>query len=127
MSKTVKKVAKCILNVATHPSFTAGALPAGSYDYNVTEFLPKGAFIVGVKTLETTSLAGGTSLTVKQGSGAGQVLVAAVVTANWSGARTPAIGTDPDGVKITSGGNLGFTSVGDFTAGVVEVYIEYIY
>lgn len=127
MSKTIKKVAKVIVNIPTHASWDGSKLPAGSYDYNITEFLPKGAFIVGVKTLETTTLVGGTSMTVKVGASTGQVLVAAVAIADQTGARTPAIATDPDGVKITTGGNLGFTSVGDYTAGVQEVYVEYIY
>lgn len=127
MPKTIKKVAKCILNVATHPSFTSGALPAGSYNYNITEYLPKGAFVVGLKTVETTSLAGGTSMTIKCGSGTGQVLAAAIAIANQTGVRTPAIAADADGDKITTAGNLGFTSVGDYTAGVYEVYVEYIY
>jgi hypothetical protein len=127
MAKTQKRILKCILDVATHPSFTAGSLLAGSYDFNVTESLPKGALVTEIKGNETTSLAGGTNFLVKVGSGTGQVLTAATSSATWAGITTIAISADAQGEVITSTGNLGFTSVGNYTAGVVEVFVEYIY
>lgn len=127
MSKTVKKVAKVLLDIPNHESFAYGALAAGTYDFNLTEFIPKGALIVGIKTVETTAFSGGTSVKINVNAGTPQDLTAAIVSANWSGIRTPALDADTDGEVVTTGANLGFTSVGDYTAGKYDIYVEYIY
>lgn len=127
MSKTVKKVAKVLLDIPNHESFASGALAAGTYDFNLTEFIPKGALIVGIKTVETTAFSGGTSVKINVNAGTPQDLTAAIVSANWSGIRTPALDADTDGEVVTTGANLGFTSVGDYTAGKYDIYVEYIY
>lgn len=127
MALTVKKVAKVSLNVATHPSFTAGDLAAGTYDFNITEFLPKGALVTGIKAVEGTSLAGGTSIALVVNQGTPQALTAAIDTANWAGVTSPALDADTDGEVVTVGANLGFTTVGDFTAGTLDVYFEFVY
>lgn len=127
MSKTVKKIAKVLLDIPNHPSYTGGALPAGTYEFNLTEFLPKGALVVGIKTVEVTTLATGTSVKINVKAGTPQDLTAAIATADWTGVRTPALDADADGEVVTTGANLGFTSVGDFTAGKANIYVEYIY
>lgn len=124
MAKTNVKVVKCTLDVTTQSAFAAGVLPAGTYTFNETESLPKGAFITAVKTNALTNPADGTSIAVAVGS---QALVAAVVTANWTGARTPSIAGDPDAITVSATGDLKFTTVGEFSAGKVEVFVEYIY
>lgn len=127
MAQTVKKVAKVLLDVANHASFASGALAAGTYEFNITEFIPKGALITQIKSVEQTAFSGGTSMKVQINAGTPQDLTAATVSASWAGVATIAISTDSDGEVVTTGANLGFTTVGDYTAGKYDIYVEYIY
>lgn len=124
MSLTLKKIAKVTLNVATHPLYSGGNLVAGTYDFNNTESLPVGAVITGVTSDEITNMVGGTSVVIKAGTLA---LTDAIATASFTGLNKFALASSADALKVATTANLKFTTIGTYTSGVINVYIEYIF
>lgn len=109
------RVARANYNVAVD----GGA--AGDYDLGDT--IPVGAIIKEVTTREKTALAGGTSITFKVGAGA---LTAAIALAGFTGIDVHAL-TSVDGLHISTAGRIRLTTVGTFTAGEIEIFIEYYF
>lgn len=92
---------------------------AGTYTSNV--IIPEGAILKSVTSVENTALAGGTSVQFKVGS---QNATAAIALAAFTGIDAHAL-TNADGLEATASGALSITSVGTFSAGDIDVYVEY--
>lgn len=95
--------------------------PTTAATYASTALLPAGAIVKSITTVEGTALAGGTNVTFKAGS---QALTAAIATASFTGVDTHAL-TDTDGLAVTADSFLSITTTGTYSAGDIEVYVEY--
>jgi hypothetical protein len=93
---------------------------AGTYT-SAEDFIPAGAIIKSITTVEGVALAGGTNVTFKVGS---QSLTAAIALADFTGVDAHAL-TNADGLKVTSTGALNIVTTGTFSAGDITTYVEY--
>lgn len=101
----------------------ANFVPTTATTYTSTAFIPKGAVVKSITTVEGTALAGGTSTKFQVGS---QDLSAAIVLASFTGVDTHDL-TDTDGLVVTADGTLNILTVGVHSAGDIDVYVEYFY
>jgi hypothetical protein len=101
----------------------ANFVPTAADTYTSTAIIPKGAVLKSVTSVEGTALAGGTNATFQVGS---QDITAAIALASFTGVDTHAL-TDTDGLVTTVGGALAITTTGTFSAGDIDVYVEYFY
>lgn len=149
-----EKVIKATWDVTTHPSFTGGALAAGSYRPNAGSLqIPAGAIITDVlvdveTTCETASADAGTAALGYTGATGAFVAAIAVSDASnvWdAGVKGSLVGSFAlDGNALTAVGMkdakaatlikvgasnvdlLLTTAVQDFTEGTVSVYVKYL-
>lgn len=111
---------------------TAVFTPTAAGDYTSNVVIPTGAIITGAWVIETTDLAGGTSIQLFLGpSASGKQLTAAVVTASI--ATAPLAFNDGsaqtfyfvDGTTITSG-KITLKTVGTYTSGSAKILVEFV-
>lgn len=101
----------------------ANFVPTTAGTYTSTAILPAGAILKSVTSVEGTALAGGTNATFKVGS---QSITGAIALAAFTGVDTHDL-TDTDGLAVTADGALSITTTGTFSAGDIDVYVEYFY
>lgn len=123
MAQSRKKTAKAIYR------FSVDGTASGDVVIADTALIPVGAIVTGLWTRETTALTGSTDIDIQIGAeGASQKLTTAC---DFTGADSGLVanpGTEVVPVAITTAGNITFHNDGSaITAGVVEVYVEYLY
>lgn len=101
----------------------ANFVPTTAGTYNSTVSIPAGAVVTSLKSVEGTALAGGTNVTFNVGS---QALSAAIVLASFTGVDTHDL-TDTDGLVMSATGLLNIVTTGTFSAGDIDVYVEYYF
>ena len=101
----------------------ANFVPTTAATYNSEVKIPKGTLLKSITSVEGTALAGGTNVTIKVGS---QSITAALALAAFTGNDVHALTTE-DGLVVTATGDLSITTTGTFTAGDVDIYIEYYF
>jgi len=119
MAQSRKKTAKAIYR------FTVDGTTSGDIDLAETATIPVGAIITSVVTNETTALTGSTDIDIGVGS---QVITEACdFTGADSGLKLNP-GTEAVPIQITTAAAIKFHNDGSpITAGVVEIYLEYLY
>jgi hypothetical protein len=119
MAQSKVKIAKAIYR------FAVDGTAVGDVTLAETATLPVGAIVTNVWTNETTALTGSTDIDVVVGA---QVITAAC---DFTGADTGLKlnpGTEAVPIQITTAADIKLHNDGDpITAGVVEIYLEYIY
>lgn len=102
----------------------ANFVPTAAGTYTATDVsIPAGAVITGVRSVEGTALAGGTNVTFRIGT---QALTAAIALAAFTGVDIHAL-TNADGLVATATGDLNIVTTGTFTAGDIDVYVDYFF
>lgn len=101
----------------------ANFVPTAAATYASEISIPEGAVITSLKSIEGAALAGGTNVTFKVGS---QSLTAAIALSSFTGVDTHDL-TDTDGLVVSATGKLSITTTGTFSAGDIDVYVEYYY
>lgn len=121
-----KKTAKATYSFATDGGAQGTITPA------ITESIPLGAIVTGVYVDCTTNVAPATGATIAI-NGGGQVLVSAA-TATSHGLNTGtvkkslALASSATAIKATTNGSITLTvASADLTAGVVNIYVDYIF
>lgn len=101
----------------------ANFAPTTAATYTSGVYIPEGAILKSITTVEGVALAGGTNVTFKVGS---QSATEAIALENFTGVDTHDL-TDTDGLEVTSSGELSITTTGTFSAGDIDVYVEYYF
>jgi hypothetical protein len=99
----------------------ANFVPTDAGTYVSTTLIPAGAILKSVTSVENTALAGGTNATFKVGS---QSITAAIALSAFTGIDAHAL-TNAAGLAATASGALSITTTGTFSAGDIDVYVEY--
>jgi len=101
----------------------ANFVPTAAATYTSNTIIPKDAILKVVTSVEGTALAGGTNVTFSVGS---QDITAAIATAAFTGNDVHAL-TTADGLAVTADGAMAITTTGTYSAGDIDVYIEYYF
>ena len=100
----------------------ANFVPTAATTYTSDIIIPKDAILKSITTVEGAALAG-TNVTFSVGS---QDVTAAIATAAFTGVDTHDL-TDTDGLAVTADGVLSITTTGTYSAGDIDVYVEYYF
>ncbi len=98
----------------------AGGDPGAAGTYTLSERVPKGFIARKLTTHEVIAMAGGTNVTFKVAS---QALTSTIATAAFTGIDLHAL-TNADGLEITAEGSIKVTTVGTYTAGKINIFLE---
>jgi hypothetical protein len=107
----------------THRVAFANFVPTAAATYTSGVIIPKDAILKSVTSVEGTALAGGTNVTFSVGA---QDITAAIALASFTGVDTHDL-TDTDGLAVTASGDFSITTTGTFSAGDIDVYVEYYF
>ena len=110
----VKKVVRAEYDFSVH----GGA--ASTISLGLT--IPANSIVTKVLTDERTAMAGGTSAQFKAASTA---LTAAIALNAFTGVDNHALNGSVDGIKLAAKSEIKITLVGTFTAGHIDIFIEY--
>jgi hypothetical protein len=123
MAQSKKKVAKAIYR------FAVDGTASGDVVLVETAPIPAGAIVTGIVTRETTALTGSTDIDIQVGAEAATQKL--TVACDFTGADSGLVanpGTEAVPFAVTTGGNITLHNDGSaITAGVVEIYVEYLY
>lgn len=99
----------------------ASFTPTAAATYTSDVIIPEGAILKSVTSVEGVALAGGTNITFRVGT---QAATAAIALAAFTGIDAHAL-TNAAGLAVTASGALNIVSTGTFSAGDIDVYVEY--